>query len=111
MGLIFSILLSLQSKFLEVLSFVLFTPFLGLNFLRKEDLKGKGKDWERKERRVSDHFGAWWWCIDCVRGITSRGSGVSMWGVRTRRGRTGHFWIIEGFFSEEEEEVMKTQKE
>ena len=57
-----SILLSLQSKFLGVLSFIPFTPLLGLNFLRKEDFRGKGTDWERKEWRGSDHFEARWWC-------------------------------------------------
>ena len=57
-GLILSILLSLLSKFLRVLSFVPFIPLPGLNFLRKVDLRGKGKDWERKERRGSYHFGA-----------------------------------------------------
>ena len=43
MGLIFSILLSLQSKFLEVLSFVLFTPFPGLNFWERKTWRGRGK--------------------------------------------------------------------
>ena len=84
---------------------------LGLNFLRKEDLRGKGKDWERKEGGGSNHFRAWWWCIDGIVGITGRGSGVNLWGVRTGRGRTSHFWIMEGLFLEEEEMVMKKQKE
>ena len=83
-----------------------------VELLEKGRLKGKGKDWERKEGgRGSNHFRAWWWCIDGIVGITGGGSGVNLWGVRTDRGRTSHFWIMEGLFLEEEEMVMKKQKE